>query len=238
IPEILTTSGCRLVEVGTTNKTRIADYRAAITDATALLLKVHTSNFAVVGFTAAASIAEVAALARDRGVLSMVDLGSGALLDLAAQQALGLPPEPAVQDAIADGVDLACFSGDKLLGGPQAGVLVGKRAAIERCRTHPLMRALRPDKLTFAALGATLAMYRDGRALEVPALAMIGAPVAWLRARAVALAERCGGEAVATTSAVGGGAMPLAELPSWAVALSGSPDELERRLRGAPVPVI
>jgi L-seryl-tRNA(Ser) seleniumtransferase len=245
IPEILATSGCRLVEVGTTNKTRVADYEAAIGPATALLLRVHTSNFAIVGFTAAATLADLVALARRCDVPAMVDLGSGALLPAAAQRALGLPAEPTVAETIAAGVDLACFSGDKLVGGPQAGILVGRAGTIAACRRHPLMRALRPDKLTLAALEATLTLFRDGRSAEVPALAMLGAPAAALRGRAEALAAACGQvaglalEVVAVASAVGGGAMPLAELPSWGIALAGRPAAaLDAGLRAAPVPVI
>jgi L-seryl-tRNA(Ser) seleniumtransferase len=244
IPDILGTSGCRLVEVGTTTKPRIADYEAAIGDATALLLKVHPSNFAMVGFAEAAPLDEVVALARRRGLAAMIDLGSGALLDAAEQRGLGLPVEPPVREAVAAGVDLACFSGDKLLGGAQAGILVGRAAAIARCRSHPLMRALRPDKLTIAALGATLALYRDGRAAEVPAIAMLGATAGALRARAEALRAACGEVpgvvlgVAPTASAVGGGAMPLAELPSWSVTVEGDADRIDRTLRAAPVPVI
>jgi len=244
IPDILRTSGCRLVEVGTTNKTRLADYERAIGDATALLLKVHTSNFAIVGFVEQARLDEVAALAARRGLRSMIDLGSGALLDAAAQRALGLPAEPSVREVVAAGVDLACFSGDKLLGGPQAGIVVGRRDAIAACRAHPLMRAVRPDKLTFAALGATLALYREGRAADVPVIAMLGAAPEALRARAEALRAACGevgGVELGvepTASTVGGGAMPLAELPSWALTLRGDGAAIERGLRAAPVPVI
>ena len=244
IPDILGTSGCRLVEVGTTNKTRIADYEAAIGEATALLLKVHPSNFAMVGFAEAAGLDEVVALAHRRGLAAMIDLGSGALLGADEQRGLGLPVEPPVGEAVASGVDVACFSGDKLLGGPQAGILVGRAAAIARCRSHPLMRALRPDKLTLAALGATLALYRDGRAREVPAIAMLGAGADGLRARAEALRAACGEVAgvtlgvAPTASAVGGGALPLAELPSWAVTIEGDPDRIDAALRAAPVPVV
>ena len=246
IPDILRASGCRLVEVGTTNKTRRADYEAAIDDDTALLLKVHRSNFAIVGFTAEVEAAELAELARARGLASMVDLGSGAMIDAAAWRAMGLPAEPGVRAAVAAGLDLVCFSGDKLLGGPQAGILVGRAAAVARARRHPLMRALRPDKLTIAALAATLGLYRDGRWAEVPALAMLGADDAALRARADRLAAAIGARrtglevtVVRCASAVGGGAMPLAEPPSWAVALAGRPaDAIDRALRAAPVPVV
>ncbi len=244
IPDILRQSGCRLVEVGTTNKTRIADYRAAITPDTALLLKVHPSNFAVVGFTEAASLAEVVALGREVGVPSMIDLGSGALPSTAELRALGVGGEPSARDVVAIGVDLATFSGDKLLGGPQAGVLAGRADAIARCRRHPLLRAVRPDKLTLAALVATLGLYRDGRGRDVPALAMLGAAPDELRRRALALAAACGPSphlaVIETSSAVGGGALPTAELPSWALALDGpgAADAIDRALRAAPVPVV
>jgi L-seryl-tRNA(Ser) seleniumtransferase len=175
----------------------------------------------------------------------MIDLGSGCLLSRARQRALGMPAEPPVPEAVASGADLVCFSGDKLLGGPQAGILVGSAAAIARVRSHPLMRALRPDKLTLAALCATLALYRDGRETEVPAVAMLVAESETLRARAARLAAALGGEGNTVAvepckSAVGGGALPLAELPSWAVTVRAAEgaDALDRRLRAAAVPVV
>jgi len=244
IPDILRLSGCRLVEVGTTNKTRIDDYRAAIGDDTALLLKVHRSNFAMVGFTEEVAPAELAALARERGLASMVDLGSGAMVARETLTAMGLPDEPGVRETVAAGVDVVCFSGDKLLGGPQAGVLVGRGEAIARCRKHPLMRAVRPDKLTIAALAATLAMYRDRRGAEVPALAMLATPAEALHRRAEALVAAVGAvpgvavEVAPCVSTVGGGAMPLAELPSWGVALVGEAEAIDGKLREAAVPVV
>jgi L-seryl-tRNA(Ser) seleniumtransferase len=250
VPDILRASGCRLVEVGTTNKTRLADYADAITADTALLLKVHRSNFAMVGFTEEVEADELAALAAVRERASMIDLGSGALLDEAARRAIGLGDEPSVAAAVATGVDVVCFSGDKLLGGPQAGIIAGRAAAIARVRAHPLIRAMRPDKMTIAALAATLAMYRDGRAREVPAIAMLGASEAALKARAERLvamiAAGAGGvrllaSVIETRSAVGGGALPRVELPSWAVALSSpsrAADTLDARLRAAEPPVV
>nr|HEX4318007.1 L-seryl-tRNA(Sec) selenium transferase [Kofleriaceae bacterium] len=246
LPEILALSGAKLVEVGTTNKTHARDYERAITADTGLLLKVHRSNFAVVGFTAEVDAAELVAIGRARGVATMIDLGSGALVDRATQRAWGLTDEPTVRDAVASGADLVTFSGDKLLGGPQAGLAVGRTAAVEGARKHPLMRALRPDKLQLAALAATLALYRDGRALaEVPVLAALGAPADALRARADQLAAAVGATAglvVAVepcTSAVGGGAMPTAELASWAVTLAGrSADRVDDQLRAAAVPIV
>jgi L-seryl-tRNA(Ser) seleniumtransferase len=251
VPDVMRLSGAELREVGTTNKTRLEDYEQAITERTALLLKVHRSNFAIVGFTEEASAAEVAALGRRRGVATMMDLGSGSLVPAAELAALGLPAEPDVAAVVGSGLDLVTFSGDKLLGGPQAGIVVGRAEAIAAVRAHPLMRALRPDKLSLAALEATVAIYRDGRAgADVPALAMLATPLAVLRGRADELCALIGArvpgvrvDRIACESAVGGGAMPTASLPSWGVALSPAPggvgvDDLDARLRAAPVPVI
>ena len=227
IPDVMTQSGAKLVEVGTTNRTHLRDYEAAL-DAhpdAALLLRVHTSNFRVVGFTSEVSTAELVALGRARGVPVMDDLGSGSLVDLGPY---GLPAEPRVQESVAAGADLVTFSGDKLLGGPQAGLIVGTKAAVERARSHPLYRALRPDKLALAALEATLLAYRDPAraAREVPSLRMISAPLAELEARAAALraALVAGGlqaKVVASSSRVGGGSYAVEELPTRCVALGG-----------------
>jgi L-seryl-tRNA(Ser) seleniumtransferase len=249
LPEILALSRGVLVEVGTTNKTHARDYEAAIGPDTGLLLKVHRSNFAIIGFTSEVSSEEVVALGRARGIATMIDLGSGALVDRATQRRWGLPDEPTVADAVATGADLVTFSGDKLLGGPQAGIAVGRAAAIKRVREHPLMRALRPDKLTLAGLAATLGLIRAGRLDAIPTTRMLGAPGVELRSAAEALAEAIGavgGLAVAVepcSSTVGGGAMPAAELASWAVTLrpaAGGPgaDAIDAGLRGAPVPVV
>jgi L-seryl-tRNA(Ser) seleniumtransferase len=246
IPDILRLSGCKLVEVGTTNKTRVADYERAIDPDTALLLKVHRSNFAIVGFTEEADVAELVALAKGRSLAAMVDLGSGALIDAADQRALGLPAEPTVRETVAAGPDIVCFSGDKLLGGPQAGILVGSADAIRQLRAHPLMRALRPDKLTLAALEATLSLYRDGAWRGIPALAMMDLPLDAVDARARRLAAAIGAlpgvtvEVLDSVATVGGGAMPTAELRSRGVALrgAGGPDAMDASLRRAPVPVI
>ena len=245
LPEILKLSRGVLVEVGTTNKTHRKDYEAAITAATGLFLKVHRSNFAIVGFTSEVSARELVELGRARGIRTMIDLGSGALVDRATQRRWGLPDEPTVAETVATGADLVTFSGDKLLGGPQAGIAVGTKAAVEAARTHPLMRAFRPDKLTIAALGATLALYRDGALDAVPTPRMLGAPLEALRATADQLAQAIGsvaGIAIAVEaceSTVGGGAMPTARLASWAVTLRGpSADELDRALRRANIPVV
>jgi L-seryl-tRNA(Ser) seleniumtransferase len=247
IPDVMRLSGAELVEVGTTNKTHPADYERAIGPDTALLLKVHRSNFHMVGFTAEVELADLVALGRARGVRTMIDLGSGCLLPPAEMAGLGLPAEPDVRGAVASGVDLVTFSGDKLLGGPQAGILAGRAAAIAAVVKHPLMRAVRPDKMTLAALHATLRLYRDGHGGEVPVVAMLRAGTDELRARAEELAGRlrpaANGavaiEVVACNSAVGGGALPDAGLASFAVALSGPPaDRLDAALRAGPVAVV
>ena len=240
IPDIIRQGGARLVEVGTTNKTRLADYRDAITPHTRMLLKVHQSNYRIIGFTAAASMAELAGLAREQGLLLMEDLGSGTLLDL---RRLGRPHEPTVGESLAGGADLVAFSGDKLLGGPQAGLVVGREAAVAPLRKHPLMRALRLDKMTLAALEATLLLYRDtDRAVDlVPAMRMLGQDPARLRVRAERLAALLDGADVRvepTQGYAGGGSLPADAIPSFAVslALPGVPAEtLARRLRdGTP----
>jgi L-seryl-tRNA(Ser) seleniumtransferase len=252
IPDVMRLSGAHLVEVGTTNKTRPADVRAALSERTGLLLKVHRSNFALVGFTEEISAADLAELGRESAIATMMDLGSGSFIDADELRLMGLAEEPSVVEVLAAGVDLVTFSGDKLLGGPQAGILCGRRALVESARRHPLMRALRPDKLTLAALEATLALYRDGRAMEVPVVAMLATPAEAVRARAetlmAELGDAFGGQTVraqliACESMVGGGAMPLSRLPSWGVALwpHGSDrgvDALDQALRRASSPVI
>jgi L-seryl-tRNA(Ser) seleniumtransferase len=225
VPDVMRQSGCTLVEVGTTNRTRAQDYEAALTPATGLLLKVHQSNFAVVGFTEAATTAELAALGRAKGVPVFEDLGSGALEPMHGE---GLTSEPTVRSVVAAGADVVAFSADKLLGGPQAGILVGRKALIAKLTRHPLQRALRVDKLTVAALEATLEHYRDGTAdAQVPARAMLLTPREVLVRRAEALSaalthEQVRHRVVPTTSRVGGGSMPLAEPPSLAVAIEGA----------------
>ncbi|MDB4963004.1 MAG: L-seryl-tRNA(Sec) selenium transferase [Myxococcales bacterium] len=246
LPEILKLSRGVMVEVGTTNKTHASDYASAITPATGLLLKVHRSNFAIVGFTTEVAPEALVALGRPRGIATMIDLGSGALVDRETQRRWGLPDEPTVAETVATGADLVTFSGDKLLGGPQAGIAVGTHAAIELMRKHPLMRAFRPDKLTLAALAATLAIYRDatgtGSLDDIPAMRMLGASHGELRTHADQLAASIGTiagltiEVEACSSAVGGGAMPTAQLASWAVTVRGpKPDDLERQLRRSAV---
>jgi L-seryl-tRNA(Ser) seleniumtransferase len=244
LPEILALSRGTLVEVGTTNKTHARDYENAIGPNTGLLLKVHRSNFAIVGFTAEVTPEQVVAIGRARNVATMIDLGSGMVVDRETQKRWGLPDEPTIRESVESGADLVTFSGDKLLGGPQAGIAVGKKAAVEAARKHPLMRALRPDKLTLAGLAATLSLYRDGNAADVPTVRMIGRTSEALHADARRLVDMIGQTSLTldvegTTSTVGGGAMPTAELPSWAVTVAGrSADELDRALRRSNPPII
>ncbi|MDQ8156996.1 MAG: L-seryl-tRNA(Sec) selenium transferase [Gemmatimonadota bacterium] len=239
VPEIMAASGTTLVEIGTTNRTHAADYARALGPRTAAIVKVHRSNFALEGFVAEATIPELAPIAAGAGLPLIHDFGSGLLLDLSPW---GLTGEPTAGDAVRDGATLVIMSGDKLLGGPQAGIVLGTRAAIETLRRHPMARALRVDKLTFAALEATLALYRDptrARA-EIPALAMLTATTDAIRQRATAVAAALGPAAsvVASEASVGGGAFPTARIPSAAVILGGEAMAIERRLRGGRLPVI
>jgi L-seryl-tRNA(Ser) seleniumtransferase len=228
IPEVVVQAGARLVEVGTTNRTRLSDYSAAIGAQTGALLRAHASNFRTIGFVEQVEIEPLCLL----GVPVIDDVGSGVLAD----ELELLAEEPAVRRSVRAGAALVCFSGDKLLGGPQAGVIVGQRAAIEAARVHPLARAVRIDKLSLAALEATLALYRDPELArrELPVLEMLTASPAELARRARVLADSTGGEVVSSFARVGGGALPLLELPGPAVALdcgTGGVDELARALR-------
>lgn len=238
IPDVLRQSGATLVEVGTTNRTYQRDYAAAISERTALLMRIHTSNFRLLGFVHETSLADLAALGRERQVTVLDDLGSGTFLPTAPY---GLAAEPTVQESIAAGADLVTFSGDKLLGGPQAGLIVGRAALVEQLRRHPLARALRVDKTTIAGLEATLLAYVRGTALEeIPVWRMISAPLDQVTRRARRLARRIPGALVtACDSAVGGGSLPGETLPSFAVVLPATrPDELARALRlGEPAVV-
>jgi L-seryl-tRNA(Ser) seleniumtransferase len=229
IPEVLARSGARMVEVGTTNRTRAADYERAIGPETAALLRVHQSNYRIVGFTASVPTQELARIAERAGLPLVDDLGSGSLLDVG--------DEPTAAASLAAGSDLVCFSGDKLLGGPQAGVVVGRAELVERLRRHPLQRALRADKLTLAALDGTLALLADpDRARrEIPVLRMLDEPLEVVRARAERLAGLVGGEVEETVARVGGGALPLAGLASFACAIEES---LAAPLRTGEPPVI
>jgi L-seryl-tRNA(Ser) seleniumtransferase len=226
IPEVLARSGARLREVGTTNRTRVADYEHAVRPETAVILRVHQSNFRVVGFTEQPTLAELAQVAQSHEVPLVDDLGSGALVDLR--------DEPTARESLAAGSDLVCFSGDKLLGGPQAGIVVGRADLVERLRRHPLQRALRADKLTLAALEGTLALYLDAPE-RIPVLRMLRTDVDSVRARAERLAELVDGTVEETVARAGGGALPLAELPSFACAVE---EDLAAKLRAANPPVI
>ena len=242
IPDVLRQSGAQLVEVGTTNRTHLSDFRQAISPETALLMRVHASNFKQIGFTAEVSLADMVALAHSVELPVVDDLGSGTLLDTARY---GLPAEPTVQDSVVAGADLVTFSGDKLLGGPQAGLIVGRASLIAELRQHPLTRALRVDKSTLAALQATLLHYTRGEAeREVPVWRMIATSLDELAARAAHLAAglRAAGipaTVVQATSTIGGGALPGETLPTWAVAVAAAaPDALAAALRHGDPPVV
>ena len=237
VPEVMSSAGARLVEVGTTNRTRLADYERAIGTDTALLLRAHASNFRMTGFTEEAPLAQLAQLAHARGLLLVDDLGSGALLDTAQ---FGLLHEPTVAESMAAGADLVAFSGDKLTGGPQAGIIVGRAEPLDALKRHPLARALRADKLCLAGLAATLDLWQRGAALtQIPIWRMIAREAEELQAVAAAWAQRLGGSVVAGESAVGGGSLPGATLPTWLLALEVTqPDEFLAQLRAAEPPVI
>ncbi len=230
IPDVLAQSGAHLVEVGTTNRTHVRDYESAIGPETAALLKVHTSNYQVTGFTHSVSARDLADLARARGVYLLEDLGSGVFV---RTEAYGLRHEPTVQEAVSSGTDIVTFSGDKLLGGPQVGIIVGRRDLVEQCRRHPLARAVRVDKMALAALHATLQAYARGNPEEIPIWSMMGWELEALRERAEGVASRIqdavGAEAAAwsdvdvaiesSRSEIGGGSLPGETLPTWVVAL-------------------
>jgi L-seryl-tRNA(Ser) seleniumtransferase len=226
IPDVLARSGARLREVGTTNRTRAADYERACGPDTALLLRVHQSNFRLVGFTERPTLAELSQVARSHRVPLVDDLGSGALA--------GLGDEPTARESLTAGADLVCFSGDKLLGGPQAGIVVGRAELVELLRRHPLQRALRADKLTLAALEGTLALHLEAPE-RIPVLRMLREDVIAVRERAERLAELVGGAVEETVARAGGGALPLAELPSYACAVE---EELATKLRTGEPPVV
>jgi L-seryl-tRNA(Ser) seleniumtransferase len=226
IADVLARSGARLVEVGSTNRTRARDYEKAVRDETALLLRVHQSNFRVVGFTELPRLEDLAAVAHRHGLPLLDDLGSGVLTEL--------PGEPSARESLAAGADLVCFSGDKLLGGPQAGIVVGRADFVEQLRRHPLQRAVRIDKLSLAALEGTLRVYLEAPE-RIPVLRMLHEDAASVRTRAERLAALTGGSVEETAARVGGGALPLAELPSFACALE---EALAIPLRTGEPPVV
>ena len=243
IPDVMAASGTKVVEVGTTNRTHLADYERAITPETAAILKVHPSNYRVVGFTASVPARELARLALARHICFIHDLGSGLVLDERSVD------EPLVASALQDGADVVTFSGDKLLGGPQAGIVAGRSHLVEKISRHPMLRALRPDKMTLAALEATLRIYLEGRGAELPLWRMVSATVEELERRAGGLASELAEgigtgfkvELVTLASVAGGGSLPGAELDSWGISISHgerSPAELQRSLRYVKPPVI
>ncbi len=240
LPEVMSASGTRLREVGTTNKTRVTDYESAIGEPTAALMRVHTSNFRIVGFTEQPSLAELVAVARKHNLPLIDDIGSGALIDFSKY---GVAEEPIAAESIQAGADLVLFSGDKLLGGPQCGIIVGRRSLIQTITQHPLMRALRVDKVTLAALAATLRLYRNLPTAEeaLPLLSQLSLPLENLRNRAERLAPQLAAAAAVSSAEarqevtyLGGGAVPAQQIPTWCVALtpnSISVTELAKRLR-------
>jgi L-seryl-tRNA(Ser) seleniumtransferase len=242
IPDVMSQSGAWLVEVGTTNRTYLHDYREAIGEQTAALLRVHASNFRVVGFTTSVPFAELAALAHERNLLMIDDLGSGCLLDTTQ---FGLSAEPMPQESIAAGADLVLFSGDKLLGGPQAGIIAGRGDLVDRLRRHPLARALRMDKASIAGLAATLTHYLRGEAIaKVPIWRMIALPLDQIEKRAHCWAKATGHLAtvVESRSMIGGGSLPEEGLPTKVLSIAPPPDrpadELARRLRAHAPPIV
>ena len=243
IPDVLEQSGATLREIGTTNRTKIADYERAISDDTKLILSVHPSNFRITGFVETPALKDLATLAKQRGLLLFEDAGSGALVDLSH---LGLADEPVIRDSITAGADIVSFSGDKLMGSVQAGLIVGRAELISRLRRNPLYRALRPDKMTYSAIEATLLPFARGTALEtIPVLRMLSMTAGEIGQRARNLVERVGNalicEIVSGNSAVGGGSAPDVDLPTFLIAITPrncSPDVFAERLRETKPPVI
>jgi L-seryl-tRNA(Ser) seleniumtransferase len=239
VPDVMKQSGAKLVEIGTTNKVRLADFEDALVEANSgLVMRAHRSNFKIIGFTEEPGLVESVEMAHSFGVPFVDDLGSGALVDTARY---GLAHEPTVQESLAAGVDLVCFSGDKLLGGPQAGIILGNAKLLALVKKHPLARAVRADKACLAGLSATLLHYlKDEAEREVPVLRMLAAPLDQLKARAEAWKTAAGrGEVEAAQSTVGGGSLPGESMPTWVLSLSvPSPDKFLAQLRAADPPVI
>jgi L-seryl-tRNA(Ser) seleniumtransferase len=230
LPDIVGHSACKLVEVGTTNKTRLADYQKALTKDTAAVLRCHPSNFQIVGFTEEPSAQDLARFCGEKGLVLIDDVGSGCLIDTAQY---GLPHERTLEEALNDGAHLVTASGDKLLGGPQAGILVGRKDAVQKAARHPLARAFRIDKLTLAGLEATLRLYLEGRHDEIPVWRYVSRPLDEVRRLASKL-----GEPVEGKTEMGGGSLPGTVIPTFRVKIAGNAEDNAARLRAAPVPVV
>jgi L-seryl-tRNA(Ser) seleniumtransferase len=240
IPEIMESCGAQLKEVGATNKTHLRDYERAICDQTRALMKVHTSNYRIIGFSETPALSDLVELGHEKGLPVIEDLGSGCLLELSR---FGIQDEPTVQDSIRAGVDVVSFSGDKLLGGPQAGIILGRKQYLDILKKHPLNRAMRVDKMTLAALEATLRGYESGGEQEIPVVAMLSAKPEELLARAERLAAMLmeagiEDEILPTEGRLGGGSVPNHSLPSYAVAFGGDVNALEEKLRRGETPII
>jgi len=237
VPEIMAASGTKLVEVGTTNRTHPEDYRKAITPNTAAIVKVHRSNFTMDGFVSEVDIPTLVPIAEEVGISLIHDFGSGLMLDL---REYGLTGELTAREAVQQNPTLVIMSGDKLLGGPQAGIILGKKDIIAKLKKHPMARALRVDKLTYSALEATLGLYRNPNKalLQIPALLMLTTDAETIRFRAETIAQQVSGVVEQSEATVGGGAFPTSKIPSWSVVLNGNAMELERRLRSGRIPVI
>ena len=240
VPDIMEACGATLKEVGTTNKTHLFDYERAICPETKALMKVHTSNYRIVGFTEKPTLAEMVELGHKYGLPVIEDLGSGSLVNL---EQFGLHDEPTVQDSIRAGVDVVSFSGDKLLGGPQAGIIIGKKQYVDKMKKHPLTRAMRVDKMTLAALEATLRSYDNGTYTDIPTVAMLSISTDALKEKAGVLCDALTQAGIhagitAVEGQVGGGSVPTQTIPSWAVALEGSLDALEEKLRTGETPIV
>ena len=238
IPDVMRQSGAKLVAVGTTNRVHLSDYKAAIEDAASLVMTAHHSNFKIIGFTSEPELSELASICHDAGLPLVCDLGSGALLDTALY---GLAHEPTIQEAIAAGADIICFSGDKLLGGPQAGIIIGKKELIDKVKAHPLARAVRADKVCLAGTAATLMHYLKGQALEkIPVWRMISREIFDLKKQALNWRKALKvGEVIPGSSMVGGGSLPGESQPTFLLAIKvKNPDKFMKKLRDLPVPVI
>ena len=238
VPDVMKQSGAKLVEVGTTNKIRLSDYENALEEPAALVMRAHRSNFKIVGFTEEPELKDIVDVSNKAGVIVVDDLGSGALVDTAQY---GLAHEPTVQESLAAGVDIVCFSGDKLLGGPQAGIIIGRKDLLDKVKKHPLARAVRADKTCLAGVAATLLHYlRDEAEREIPIVRMMSLTLEQVKARAEAWRDTLGqGEVVKSESTVGGGSLPEESMPTFVLSLNvKSPDKFLKRLREANPPVI